>query len=137
MSGTLADSNAVIDVASRGSAWAEWSDRKLREALDRGRVVINPIVYAEVAVGYDTREELDRLLARGTYHREDLPWNAGFIAGRCFVDYRRRGGARRSPLPDFYIGAHALVQGYRLLTRDPRRYRTYFPRMELVCPPEA
>jgi predicted nucleic acid-binding protein len=137
VSRVLVDTNVIIDVASGGSAWSAWSARELKLAIDIRAAVINPIIYAELSIGYQTSEELDRLLVAGGYAREDLPWEAAFTAGRCFVEYRRRGGLRTSPLPDFYIGAHALARKYRLLTRDTRRYRTYFPTLELICPPEA
>jgi predicted nucleic acid-binding protein len=137
MSGTLVDSNVLIDVSAEDSAWYDWSARTLRRCVDEGRVLINPLVYAEVSVAFEALEDLDRFLPERLYAREPLPWEAAFMAGQAFIHYRRRGGARRSPLPDFYIGAHALVRGYRLLTRDPRRYRTYFPRLELVSPPDA
>lgn len=137
MSKTLVDSNVLIDVSRRDAVWADWSRNAVREASDDGDIVVNPIIYAELAGGYARREDLDRLLADGGYERENLPWDAGFMAGQAFVEYRRRGGARTSPLPDFYIGAHAVVRGYKLLTRDARRYRGYFPTLELICPPEA
>lgn len=100
-------------------------------------MVINPLIYAEVSVGYETVEELDELLPASDYEREPLPYLAGFAAGKAFVRYRRGGGDKRSPMPDFYIGyigAHAAVAGYRLLTRDVRRYRTYFPTIEIIAP---
>ena len=137
MSKILVDSNVVIDVARSTSVWSAWSEQALQDAVDRAAAVINPIIYAEVSAGYESREELDRYLAKSAYEREDLPWNAGFMAGRCFVDCRHRVGVKTSPLPDFYIGAHAVARGYRLLTRDARRYRGYFPTLELICPPEA
>jgi predicted nucleic acid-binding protein len=96
--------------------------------------VIDPIIYAEVSIAFDTIEELDVALPASLVEREPLPYEAGFLAGKAFVSYRRRGGARSSPLPDFYIGAHAAIRGYRLLTRDARRYRTYFPTLELIVP---
>jgi predicted nucleic acid-binding protein len=114
--------------------WAEWSMDRITEALDSGRVVINPIIYAEVSVGYDTVEELDDLLPASEFEREALPFRAGFLAGKAFQRYRRNSGEKRSPMPDFYIGAHAAVAGYRLLTRDASRYRGYFPTVELIAP---
>jgi hypothetical protein len=96
--------------------------------------VINPIVYAEVSTGFSAIEDLDDAVPAADFDREPLPYSAGFLAGKAFLAYRRRGGKRRSPLPDFYIGAHAAVAGYRLLTRDDVRYRTYFPLLELVAP---
>jgi predicted nucleic acid-binding protein len=92
------------------------------------------LVYAEVSVGFPTIEEVEAALPADLYRREDLPYDAAFLAGKCFLQYRRGGGAKRSPLPDFYIGAHAAVAGYRLLTRDATRYRTHFPKLELIAP---
>ena len=96
--------------------------------------MINPIVYAEVAAGFSDLDELDAALSPQFLRREPLPWEAGFVAGHAFVRYRRLGGTGSSVLPDFYIGAHAAVAGYTLLTRDPRRYRYYFPKLRLVSP---
>ena len=105
--------------------------------MDAGRVVINPLIYAEVSVGYQTVEELEELLPAADYQREPLPYLAGFAAGKAFVRYRRGGGEKRSPMPDFYIGAHAAITGYRLLTRDVRRYRAYFPTIVIIGPPQG
>ena len=104
----------------------------LGTAADAGPVLINPIIHAEVSIGFDRLEDLDDAVR--DFDREPLPWEAGFLAGKAFIAYRRRGGERRSPLPDFYIGAHAAVRGHRLLTRDAARYRTYFPSVELIAP---
>jgi predicted nucleic acid-binding protein len=134
MTPVLVDSNVLLDVATSDARWAPWSSHALALEADRTRLVINPIVYAEVSVGYSTVEETDDVLAAQALDREGLPYAAAFLAAKCYLDYRRRGGTRRSPLPDFYIGAHAAVAGYRLLTRDPARYRTYFPRLELIAP---
>lgn len=103
--------------------------------MDTGRVVINPLIFAEVSVGYQMVEELDELLPGDAYEREPLPYRAGFAAGKAYLRYRRSGGNKRSPMPDFYIGAHAAVAGYRLLTRDANRFRAYFPALELITPP--
>jgi predicted nucleic acid-binding protein len=129
---TLVDANVLLDILTEDADWFDWSARALAAAAASGDVVINPIIYAEVAVGFDTVEDLNDALA--DLQRLPLPYDAGFLAARCFARYRRAGGARRSPLPDFYIGAHAAVAGYRLLTRDATRYRTYFPRLELIAP---
>ena len=107
----------------------------LSRCADGGVLVINPIVYAEVSV-FRRIEELDEALPADAFRRDPLPWEAGFLAGKCFVEYRRRGGSRRSPFPDFYIGAHAAVAGMPLLTRDARRDRTYFPSLSLLAPPD-
>lgn len=128
----LLDSNVVIDVLERDGDWYSHSLEALAEHGSHHRLAINPIVYAEVSVGFARVEELDAAL--DGFARLDLPWPAAFLAGKAFVAYRRRGGRRRSPLPDFYIGAHAAVAGLPLLTRDPQRYRTYFPRLELIAP---
>ena len=131
---TLVDSNVLLDVVTDDSTWADWSSTRLMESLDAGRVVVNPIVYAEVSVGFDRIEDLDEVLPASQFIREPLPYPAGFVAGKAFVAYRRRGGRRPTPMPDFYIGAHAVVAGYRLLTRDARRYRTYFVGLDVVAP---
>jgi predicted nucleic acid-binding protein len=131
---TLVDSCVLLDVIVADQQWADWSAGQLTTAMDAGPVVINPLVYAEVSVGFETVEELDDLLPSADFRREPLPFVAGFAAGKAFWRYRRDGGGKRSPLPDFYIGAHALVAGYRLLTRDARRYRTYFPAIDIVAP---
>jgi predicted nucleic acid-binding protein len=133
-SATLVDSCVLLDVITGDERWADWSGKQITAAMDSGRVVINPLIYAEISVGYDTVEELDDLLPAGDYEREPLPYTAGFAAGKAFLQYRRAGGGKRSPLPDFYIGAHAAVAGYQLLTRDVARYRTYFPTISIVAP---
>ncbi len=104
-------------------------------ALQGGQgLVINPIVFAEVSVGFDRVEDLEGALPPELYRRDPLPYEAAFLAGKSFLGYRRRGGRRVTPLPDLFIGAHAAVAGHRLLTRDGRRYRTYFPRLVLIAP---
>lgn len=131
---TMVDSSVMLDVLTEDRTWFEWSAASLATARDKGRLVINPIVYAEVSVGFDRIEELDAAVPAADFERESLPYEAGFLAGKAFLAYRGRGGSRRSPLADFYIGAHAAVRGYRLLTRDVARYRTYFPSVQLLAP---
>jgi predicted nucleic acid-binding protein len=131
---TLVDSNVLLDVLTDDSVWGLWSRTALVQARDAGQLVINALVYAEVSTGFATVEDLDESLPSADLVREPLPYEAGFLAGKAFLAYRQRGGERRSPLVDLYIGAHAAVRGYRLLTRDARRYRTYFPTLELVAP---
>jgi predicted nucleic acid-binding protein len=133
VAGVLVDSNVLLDLFTDDPAWAPWSEARLAEAFDGGQVVINPIVYAEISIAFERVETLDEALP-AQLGREDLPWEAAFLAGKCFLEYRRRGGARRSPLPDFYIGAHAAVTGRALLTRDARRYRSLLPHLELIAP---
>lgn len=130
---TLVDSNVLLDVFTEDEEWLPWSEAHLADAFDRGPTVINPIIYAEVSIRFERIEELEEALPV-ELGREALPWDAAFLAGKCFIEYRRRSGERRSPLPDFYVGAHATLTGRALLTRDPARYRSHFPRLELVCP---
>ncbi len=134
MADILVDSNILLDVLTNDPHWFERSAATLARLGADHELVINPIVYAEVSVGFDRIEDLDAALPDEFFRREALPWEAAFLAGKCFVKYRRAGGARRAPLPDFYIGAHAAVRGMPLLTRDTGRYRTYFPKLELVVP---
>jgi hypothetical protein len=134
MSSTLIDSNVLMDLFDDASEWQGWSDAMVFEARKRGPVLINPLIFAEVSAGYDSFDEVNEVLAEPFYRREPLPWEAAFLAGRAFWLYRQRGGTRTSPLPDFYIGAHAAVAGHTLLTRDARRYRHYFPKLRIVAP---
>lgn len=130
----LVDSNILIDVATADPVWGERSRRALAYWHDRAQLVVNAIVVGELSVDYATLEEVTQLLGDEGIKCEDLSLEAAFLAGKCFLKYRRRGGLKRSPLPDFFIGAHAAVQGYRLLTRDVSRYRTYFPTLQIVSP---
>ena len=130
----LVDSNVLLDVLTEDPHWFEWSAESLARIAERESLAINPVIYAEVSVGFDRIEDMEAALPAPQFHRLSLPWEAAFLAGKCFIAYRRRGGARRSPLPDFYIGAHASVAGLRLLTRDASRYRTYFPKLRLLAP---
>jgi predicted nucleic acid-binding protein len=125
---TLVDSNVILDVVTEDAEWCDWSSSMLANAAQQGRLVINPLIYAEVACGFDRIEGLDEALPPQYFTREPLPWAAAFLA------YRRRSGSRQAPLPDFFIGAHAAVAGYTLLTRDRRRYKTYFPKLKLIEP---
>ena len=134
MRGTLVDSNVLLDMFTEDEDWFDWSTAMIARAAERGQLVINPIIYAEISAQFDSLEDLDAALPPAYYRRADLPWAAAFLASRAFVEYRRAGGARRSPLPDFYIGAHAAVEGLTLLTRDPGRYRRYFRALTIIEP---
>jgi len=114
--------------------WSAWSEQALATCADESTLAINPIVYAEVSIRFDRIEDLEETLPETDFRPLPLPSAAAFLAGKCFVRYRRRRGTRRSPLPDFYIGAHAAIDGLTLLTRDARRYRSYFPGLEIVSP---
>lgn len=129
---TLVDSNVLLDVITRDRTWHAWAESALREAAERSVLAINPIVFAEVSTKFDRIEDVDAVLAE--FAREPLPYEAGFLAGKAFLTYRRRGGAKRSPMPDFYVGAHAVIGRMDLLTRDPARYRTYFPALKIIAP---
>ena len=131
---TLVDSNVLLDILTDDPIWQAWSSNALAEALDIGRVLVNPIVYAEVSTGFDRIEDLDNALPAELFEREQLPWSAGFLAGKAFLAYRRRGGGRSTPLPDFYIGAHAAVAGDPRLTRDRAREAPDFPGGEITAP---
>ncbi|MFO1116587.1 MAG: type II toxin-antitoxin system VapC family toxin [Beijerinckiaceae bacterium] len=134
MTGVLVDSNVLLDIMTRDPRWFAWSSENLNRLANRVRLVINPIIYAEVSTHHSSIEQLDDALPQEFIAREPLPYDAAFLAAKCYLAYRRRGGARRSPLPDFFIGAHASVAGYELLTRDASRYRTYFPKLKLLTP---
>lgn len=132
--GYLIDSNVLLDVATEDPRWYQWSAATLANAARTAPVLINPLIYAEVSANYDTIEELDDALPEQLLRRTPLPYPAGFVAARAFLTYRSGGGKRRSPLPDFYIGAHAAVDRLTLVTRDARRYRTYFPTLAVLAP---
>ena len=134
MVSTLVDSNVIIDVVSEDSEWLDWSAAMLSEAAQRGPMVINPLIYAEVSCAFERIEQVDDAIPPEFFRREALPWAAGFLAARAFLPYRRGGGSRVSPLPDFYIGAHAAIAGHALLTRDARRYTSYFPTLTVIAP---
>jgi len=133
----LVDSNVILDVATEDRTWFDWSADQLARAANASRLAINPLIYAEVSIGFERIEDLDLALPPEVFARLPLPWAAAFLAGKCYLAYRRRGGERPSPLPDFYIGAHAAVEGMALLTRDPRPYRSYLPTLRLIAPDES
>ena len=130
----IVDTNVIVDVLSRDPTWFEWSASTIERCASEGPLAINPIIFAELAVGFPRIEDLDAALPPPDWHRLPLPWPAGFLAGRCFGEYRRRGGSRSSPLPDFYIGAHAAVENLIVVTRDAVRFRAYFPKVRLIEP---
>lgn len=124
----------LLDVLTEDPVWAAWSGESLAECAERSALAINPLVYSEVSVRFERIEDLEEALPESDFLRLSLPWDAAFLAGKCFLRYRRQRGGRRSPLPDFYIGAHAAVAGLELLTRDASRYRSYFPGLEIIAP---
>lgn len=132
--GVLVDSNVLLDLLEEDKTWYSWSAEHIQQAANSSVLIINPVIYSEISVGFMRIEELEAVLLPDMFERRPIPWEAAFLAGKCFARYRKLGGARRSPLPDFFIGAHAAVEGLRLLTRDAARYRTYFPSLSLISP---
>jgi hypothetical protein len=131
---TLVDTSILLDVTTNDPGWADWSIRQLDAAATRGRLIINNVVYAELSVGFARIEEVDGLLGEAGIDLEGIPRDALFLAGKAFYRYRLAGGSRLGLLPDFFIGAHAAVLKLRLLTRDVKRYRSYFPTVQLIAP---
>lgn len=134
MSRVLVDANVLLDALTDDPRWYGWSAAQLDARAKDAELCINPIVYAEVSMGLERIEELNDTLSPDAFTRLELPWEAGFLAGKAFLQYRRAKGARTSPLQDVYIGAHAAIEGMVLLTRDAKRYRTYYPKLERICP---
>ena len=135
MTVVLVDSNVILDVFEDDERWADWSESTLNQYADSSGLVINSVTYAEVSIGFARIEELEEALTGCGFSLLPIPKEALFLAGKVFVTYRRQGGQKRSPLPDFFIGAHAAVSNLTLITRDAVRYRSYFPRVKLITPP--
>ena len=133
----LVDTNILLDLFTNDPIWADWSARELRILSAQEALVVNPVVYAELSVGFDRIEDLDAALATAGVDLLESPRAALFLAGQAFQTYRAQGGTRTGVLPDFFIGAHAVVAGMSLLTRDTRRYRSYFPTVVLITPGDA
>ncbi|HLA94321.1 MAG TPA: type II toxin-antitoxin system VapC family toxin [Pyrinomonadaceae bacterium] len=134
MSIVLVDSSVLLDIVTNDPVWYDWSSAILASVSAEDSLAINPLIYAEVSSRFSTIEALNEALPFDRYRREALPFEAAFLAGKAFLKYRRRGGTKTSPISDFYIGAHAAISGFKILTRDPRRYRQYFPTVELIAP---
>ena len=134
MSGFLVDTNVLLDIATADPTWSAWSQQQLTASATRGPVCINPVIYAELAPAFASAADLDRWLDPAVFLRLPLPYESGWLAAQAFVKYRRGGGVRTAPLPDFYIGAHAEVEKLILITRDALRYQTYFPGVALIAP---
>jgi predicted nucleic acid-binding protein len=134
MTSTLIDINVLVDVVEMRPVWSDWAARQMARLSQEGALLINQIIYAEASVPYATIEDFELVMKTSLMLREDMPWSAGFRAGKAFLQYRRKGGPRQQVLPDFMIAAHAAVNGHRLLTRDGARFSLYFPEVELVTP---
>ena len=132
--GTLVDSNVLLDVLTEDERWVDWSSEALATAAELGPLYINPVIFGEVSIRFSRVEDVDQALPATDFRRLPIPWAAAFLAGKAFADYRSRSGNKTSTLPDFFIGAHAAVDQLALLTRDPQRYRSYFPTVELMAP---
>ncbi len=135
MAAFLADSSVLLDVLTADPDWAEWSVKRLEKAFEEGTVFIDPIVYAEISIGFSRIEDLEAALVESGLIWSELPREALFLAGKAFTKYRKSGGLKSSPLPDFLIGAHAAVANLVLITRDPRRIRAHYPTVRVSCPP--
>ena len=137
MSGVLVDTNVLLDVLQEDPVWFQASADALARCADQYDLYINPIIYAEVSISFQSIEKLEAALPDNCFKRSQLPWEAAFMAGKAFLQYRRAGGKRVFPLPDFFIGAHAAVAGWLLLTRDAARFQSYFPTVQLIVPGNA
>ena len=134
MKGVLVDSNIILDVFLNDLKWGDWSESKLEEYSDQTSLYINSIIYSEISIGFDLIEDLESAISKAGFHMLEIPKEALFLAGKAYVKYKRRRGAKRTPLPDFFIGAQAAVMNLNLLTRDVSRYQSYFPTVKLIAP---
>ena len=134
MTGLLVDANVILDVFEDDPVWADWSEAMLQRYQVTHVLYINPVVYAEVSIGFERIEEAEAALNGSGFQMRQIPREALFLAGKAFLAYRKRRGSRTSPLPDFFIGAHAAVECLDLLTRDAPRFKTYFPTVKLISP---
>lgn len=134
MNGVLVDSNIIIDVFTEDEAWFEWSSSMLTKYSDKTTLFINKIIYSEISLSFKKIEDLEQALPSELLQRDTIPWEAAFLAGKVFQKYKKNGGARLLPLPDFFIGAHASINNYAMLTRDDKIYKTYFPRLDVISP---
>lgn len=134
MDRVLVDSNVLLDIMTEDENWFDWSAGILNDYADTSILCINPVIYAEVSVRFARIEDVEEAIPESLLSRLPVPYEAAFLAAKCFLSYRKRGGARHSTLPDFFIGAHAAVEGMQLITRDASRYRTYFPKLHVIAP---
>ena len=134
MKGVLVDSNIILDVFLNDLKWADWSESKLEECSDFTSLYINSIIYSEISIGFELIEDLEYAVSKAGFQLLDIPKEALFLAGKAFVEYKRRKGVKRTTLPDFFIGAQAAVFDLELLTRDVSRYQSYFPTVKLIAP---
>ena len=134
MKGILVDSNIILDVFLNDLKWGDWSESKLEEYSDQTSLYINSIIYSEISIGFELIEDLESAIGKAGFHMLEIPKEALFLAGKAYVKYKKRRGTKRTPLPDFFIGAQAAVLNLDLLTRDVSRYQSYFPTVKLIAP---
>lgn len=134
MKGILIDSCVILDIITEDPNWFGWSAKKLEECADEYPLFINPIIYSEISIGFNKIEELEQCISPSIFKRVSIPWEAAFLAGKMFLKYRKLGGHRTLPLPDFFIGAHAVIENFSLLTRDTKRFKSYYPQLKLISP---
>lgn len=134
MHGLLVDSNIILDILTEDQTWFDWSSKQLSIYAEQTILIINPIIYAEISIRFAHIEDLEKSVSSEYFTRQSLPWEAAFLAGKVFVKYKKNGGVKAAPLPDFFIGAHALVADLSLLTRDKGRYQHYFPTLSIISP---
>ncbi|HPD60608.1 MAG TPA: type II toxin-antitoxin system VapC family toxin [Thermodesulfobacteriota bacterium] len=134
MKGVLVDSNIILDVFLNDVKWADWSESKLEEYSEHASLYINSIIYSEISIGFKLIEDLESAISKVGFQLLEIPKEALFLAGKAYLKYKRRKGVKKTPLPDFFIGAQAAVLNLDLLTRDASRYRAYFPTVKLIAP---
>lgn len=134
MKGILVDSCVILDIITEDKKWFEWSANMLEQCANHQQLFINPIIYSEISISYQKIEELETAISPTIFKRLPLPWEAAFLAGKVFLQYRKSGGHRTLPLPDFFIGAHALIDQLTLLTRDKKRFSFYYPKLHMIAP---
>jgi predicted nucleic acid-binding protein len=134
MKGVLVDSNIILDVFLNDPKWADWSESKLQEYSDSTSLFINSIIYSEISIGFTLIEELETAISKAGFQLLEIPKEALFLAGKAYLQYKRRKGVKDAPLPDFFIGAQAAILNLDLLTRDVSRYQSYFPTVKLIAP---
>ncbi len=134
MTGILVDSCVILDIVTEDPDWFDWSSKTLEQQANRNSLFINPVIYAEISIGFKRIEDLEEALPHAMFKRAPIPWEAAFLAGKVFLQYRKSGGHRTLPLPDFFIGAHAAIEELILLTRDTKRFRHYYPKLKMISP---
>jgi len=134
MKGVLVDSNVILDVFLNDLKWADWSESKLEEYIVHTSLYINSIIYSEISIGFELIEDLESAISKAGFQLLEIPKEALFLAGKAYIQYKKRKGMKRTPLPDFFIGAQAAVLNLELLTRDVSRYQSYFPTVKLIAP---